>query len=392
MRHQGAAGVHDRMMRAAGCFVLTITTIVLLSATPVGAQVTPAPDRTPPDDTPSVRIGGVLFADYTYTLAPRSTEADGRTFDANAFNIARAYINVTGQLNHLFAFRITPDIVRETGTGSSLNGRLTVDLKYAFIQLNLDDWLWRGTYLRAGMMQTPYVDFAESIYRYRFQGTVFSEREGYLPSSDSGVAFRTQFPRGYGEFVGGVFNGEGFARAEANDQKALQLRGTLRPFPNANAARGLRLSVFYDADHYTSDADRRRLIALASFEHRFVNAGWEYLDAADQSSRSLAKVNSSGYSVWATPRVLLGSLPVAPPAGVVRASLEGLFRFDKLNPDEANDSVKNRWIAGVAYWPSMRVSTVSAAFLLDFEQVRYQEFAVGRPTEKRLAVHMLVTF
>ena len=71
---------------------------------------------------------------------------------------------------------------------------------------------------------------------------MFSEREGYLPSSDYGVAFRIPFPRGYGELVAGVFNGEGFARAEANDQKALQLRGTFRPFPNANAARGLRLS------------------------------------------------------------------------------------------------------------------------------------------------------
>ena len=28
----------------------------------------------------------------------------------------RAYLNVTGQLNHLFAFRITPDVVRETGS------------------------------------------------------------------------------------------------------------------------------------------------------------------------------------------------------------------------------------------------------------------------------------
>jgi len=380
-------------MRAAGWPLLTISVILIaLAAAPVDAQVTPAPDRTPPDDTPSVRVGGTLFADYTYTLAPTSFEANGRAFDANAFNIARAYINVTGQLNHLFAFRITPDIVRETGSGSSLNGRLTLNLKYAFLQLNLDDWLWRGTYVRAGMIQTPHIDFEESIYRYRFQGPVFAEREGYLVSSDSGIAFRTQFPRGYGEFVGGVFNGEGFAKVEVNDQKAVQMRGTLRPFPNANAARGVRVSVFYDADHYTSNADRQRLIALASFEHRFVNAGWQYLDAADRTSASAAKINSSGYSLWATPRVQLGPVPVAPPAGVVRASLEGLFRYDRVRPDAANDSTKDRWIAGMAYWPSMRVATVSAAFLLDYEQVRYRQFTPPRPTEKRLAVHMLVTF
>jgi len=370
---------------------IAIATLTLF-ATPAIAQVTPAPDRTPPDDTPSVRVGGTLFVDYSFIGAPRSIDADGRAFNANAFNIGRAYVNVTGQLNHLFAFRVTPDVVRESGSGSSLNGRLTVDLKYAFLQFNLDDWLSRGSYIRAGMQQTPYVDFEESIYRYRFQGTVFSEREGYLPSADAGVAFRTQFPRGYGELVAGVFNGEGFARAEANDQKAMQLRGTVRPFPNANAARGFRVSVFYDADRYTADADRRRLIALASFEHRFLNAGWQYLDATDRATRAAPEIASSGFSAWATPRIQVGAVPVAPPAGATRASLEGLFRYDHLEPDQRSRSVKDRWITGAAYWPSMRAPGVSAAFLLDYEQVRYRQFAAPLSNENRVAVHMLVTF
>ncbi len=366
--------------------------VFTLCAAPAIAQVTPAPDRTPPDDMPSVRVGGALYADYTFTLTPRNVDADGRPFAANAFNITRAYVNVTGQVNHLFAFRITPDVVRESGTGSSLNGRLTVDLKYAYLQLNLDDWMWRGTYIRAGMQQTPYVDFVESIYRYRFQGTVFTEREGFLFSSDAGVAFRTQFPRGYGEVVAGVFNGEGFARVEPNDQKAIQLRGTLRPFPNANAARGLRFTVFYDADHYTAQADRRRLVTFTTFEHRFVTAAWEYVDATDRITPAAPEVASSGFSLWATPRVQLGPVPVAPPAGAVRASLEGLFRYDRLEPNQRNSSMKDRWIAGVAYWPAMRAPGVSVGFLLDYEQLRFHQFAVLPANDERAAVHMLVTF
>jgi hypothetical protein len=380
------------MTRPAGLLLLTIVATVALGTTPAVAQVTPAPDYTPPDDTPGVRVGGTLFADYTYTLAPDAIDAEGRPFNANAFNVTRAYINVTGQLNHLFGFRLTPDIVRESGSGSSSNGRLTLDLKYAYLQLNLDDWLWRGSYVRAGMIQTPYVDFEESIYRYRFQGTVFAEREGYLPSSDYGISFRTQFPRGYGEVTGGLYNGEGFSRFETNDQKALQIRGTVRPFPRANAARGLRATVFYDADHYARNAERRRAIALASFEHRLGNIGAEYLAASDRSTAAAARLESSGYSIWATPRIPIGPLPVAPPAGVVRASLEGLFRFDRRQPDHANDSLKDRWIAGVAYWPWMRVATVSAAFLLDYEHVRYHRFPASPPEETRVALHMLVNF
>jgi hypothetical protein len=377
------------MTRRVGWLILTTLFFTVAAAS---AQVTPAPDYTAPDDTPAVRVGGTLFADYSYTLEPETVDADGRRYHANAFNVTRAYLNVTGQLNHLFAFRITPDVVKETGSGSSLNGRMSVYLKYGYGQLNLDDWLWRGTYVRAGMIQTPYVEFEESIYRYRFQGAVFADREGYLPSSDYGIAFRTQFPKGYGEVVGGLYNGEGFARFETNDQKAVQVRGTVRPFPNADAARGLRVTVFYDADRYTGNAERRRAIGLASFEHRFVNLGAQYLDAADRSSRSAALVDSDGYSLWITPRVPLGAVPVAPPAGVVRASLEGLFRFDRRRPDRAGDSVKDRWIAGLAYWPSMRVASVSAAFLLAYELVRYRRFEMPQPDEKRLMLHMLVSF
>ena len=38
----------------------------------------------------------------------------------------------------------------------------------------MDDWLPRGTWVRFGLQQTPYVDFMEGIYRYRFQGNIFA--------------------------------------------------------------------------------------------------------------------------------------------------------------------------------------------------------------------------
>jgi len=41
------------------------------------AQVTPAAGYTPPDDTPSIRVGAVIYADYSYTLDPKTSDADG---------------------------------------------------------------------------------------------------------------------------------------------------------------------------------------------------------------------------------------------------------------------------------------------------------------------------
>jgi hypothetical protein len=374
------------------CRLSGLVLALTLAAGTADAQVTPTQPTAPPDDNPSVRVGGTLFADFTKTFAPTITDAAGGTVSPSAFNVSRAYINVTGQLNHLFAFRITPDIVRETGAGSSIAGSMTLRLKYGYAQMNLDDWAWRGTFVRAGMIQTPYVDFEETVYRYRFQGPTFTDREGYMTSSDYGAIGRTLLPRGYGEIYGGVFNGEGFTRADPNDQKALELRATIRPFPSSNLPRGLRVTAFRSADHTVKNVDRNRTVALVTFEHRFVNMGWSWLDAVDQASPSSPRIAARGQSLWITPRMPVGPPPVAPPAGMVRASLEGLFRYDRLDPNRDSPGLKQRWIAGAAYWPRMRGASYSAAFMLDFERVAYEDFDPPRPNERRLAVHMLVAF
>ena len=50
--------------------------------------------------------------------------------------------------------RLAAESYVESGTGTSLNGSLDVRLKYGYLQVNMDDWLPRGTYARVGMIQT----------------------------------------------------------------------------------------------------------------------------------------------------------------------------------------------------------------------------------------------
>ncbi|HSP35529.1 MAG TPA: hypothetical protein VLU46_14555, partial [Thermoanaerobaculia bacterium] len=148
-------------------FIVTAAAATLF-AIAANAQVTPAAGVTPADDTPSVKVGGTVFADWTYIESPSATDADGNSIHANSFNISRAYVNVTGNIFHAVSYRITPDVTRETGTGSSLNGSLTYRLKYAFGQYNLDDFTTKGSWVRFGLQQTPWIDYEEGIYRYRF--------------------------------------------------------------------------------------------------------------------------------------------------------------------------------------------------------------------------------
>jgi hypothetical protein len=358
---------------AAGVFALAV---------PCAAQVTPAAGYTPPDDTPAIRVGATLFADYTILQKPKIKDADGNEVTSNSFNVGRAYINVTGNISHLIAFRITPDITRETGTGSSLNGSYTFRLKYAYAQFNLDDWLnpgRTGSWVRLGMQQTPWVDFIETVYRYRFQGMIFEDREGFLSSSDIGASFHTNLPGNYGDVHAGVYNGETYTKPEANDQKGFLVRGTLRPLRMHPVLRGLRLTGFYDHDAVVKNAERTRGIVALTFEHKYLNASFDYLAATDQSSATKAAVDARGFSVWATPRAVNG--------------WEGLLRYDQLEPNRDASGKRKRTLGGVAYWFPHQ-GNVSTAMLLDVEQVQFAGFipSQSQPTQRRIAVHGLVNF
>jgi hypothetical protein len=357
--------------------------LLILGAARAGqAQVTPAAGHTPPDDTPSIKVGVVIYTDYTYTDTPTTTDSDKNTINSSAFNVSRSYINVTGNLSHLVAFRVTPDVTRETGTGSTLNGSLTFRLKYAFGQVNFDDFLTHGSWARIGVQQTPYVDFMEGIYRYRFQGTIFEEREGFLTSSDFGVSAHYNLPGNYGDIHAGFYNGEGYSHVEANDQKSFQVRGTLRPLPLGGALKGLRLTAFYDADKYVKDGPRNRFIGSASFEHKYVTAAFDYLSTTDRTAITASDVKANGWSVWATPKFL--SLQES------KSGLEGLIRYDNEKPNKAVDARRKRLIVGVGYWfPLLRGP--SAALLVDMDRQTF-DAALKQPTNRKYALHALFNF
>src|SRR5580765_6188314 len=184
----------------------------LLVAGGARAQVTPAQGYEPVDDTPSVKPGGVIFADYTYQEKPSVTDSNHNTIHQNAFNVSRAYLNLFATISHLVSARITADIKADTNsTDASLNGSSVFRLKYAYGQVNFDEWTSKGTWLRIGAQQTPFVDYEEGIYRYRFQGQIFVEREGFLTSSDFGFAAHYNLPSNYGDLHVGVYNGEGYS-------------------------------------------------------------------------------------------------------------------------------------------------------------------------------------
>jgi hypothetical protein len=335
---------------------MTRTLVLLLlligSSHPAFAQsASPAPPPAQPPaaqpEYPIIRFGMLSYLQYNAEVENR----DG----LNAFDVTRAYLNVNAQVASRVRFRFTPDIRRVTD--GSLAGSLTVRVKYAFGQF---DTLGRpGSWGRLGLHQTPWLDFEESVNRYRVQGTMFSEREGLIPGSgDFGVSYFTPLPRGYGEVHAGIFNGEGFTQPEANKYKSVQARLTVRPFPNRGLAHGFRISGFYNAGWYAEDRPRRLGIVMGSFEHRHLVATLQQLNATETPSAVLPiEIDRSGWSFFVEPR--------QGPSGWA-----GLLRYDSFEADESiADSSQHRVMAGGGYWfvwPRARVGLVATN-----EQVRY---------------------
>ena len=360
-----------------------MTAAGLLTPRAAFAQVTPAASYTPPDDTPSIRLGVTVYADYTYQNAPQIKDTDGNTINPNAFNVTRSYINVTGNLSHIVAFRVTPDIVRQSGLitlvppDTITNDSLLFRIKYAYFQFNLDDWMTKGSYVKFGIHQTPFLDYTEGIYRYRFQGTTFTEREGLYNSADAGASMFYRFPSNYGEVHGGVYNGEGYAKADPNDQKAIEIRGTVRPFVHsAPLARGISLTGFYFGDNYIRDSERKRAVAQVTYQQNYINAGWDYVVAHDQPAIVARDVRSQGWGAWATPRKPFAN----------GSSIEALLRYDHFNPDASTAEARPRTILGLAYWFPHQ-GTVQCTMMLDYDGQTFSNFPTAQLTQKKIAIH-----
>lgn len=350
--------------------------------------------QTPASASPSIQLGATVFWDYTFTKEPKSKDADGNTISPNAFNVTRTYVNLTGRISDLISFRVTPDITRNADPGSTLNGQLVLRVKYAYASLDLGRWTgkWRNSWIRAGAQPTPYLDYMEGIYRYRFQGPLFAERESFegasiLNSADTGVSFHASFPGNFGDFHAGYYNGEGVTRTEPNNQKALQLRATVRPIAYSTSpvgGRALGVTVFYDADRYQQAAERRRLMLSVTIEHRRLNTGFEFLGGRDQASSFRSAISSRGWSFWVTPFLKERG-----------NGWEGLFRIDRFVPDtNLSAQEKQRVIAGAAYWFPHPGSASTAALLVDVEQVTFTSFpsTPANTRQQRIAVHGLINF
>jgi hypothetical protein len=302
---------------------LGLTLLVALSlADPAFAQNGPPESTAPASPFPRVSFGAVAFLQYAAELH----ESDGY----NAFDITRGYFNVRAQLNDRVQIRLTPD-VRPT-TDASLDRNLALRLEYASLDVQATD----NTVVMFGLHETPWLTFEEGLNRYRVLGPLFAERLLLIPgATDLGASVRVTGERT--QVHVGVYNGEGYGRAEIDGYKSIDGRATFRPFDEDSELGKVTISGFYQYGWYARDRPRNVAIVMGSYENQNLVATAQYLSATDNPFVAV-DIQRRGLSFFGEGRQ-------------GRLGWAGILGLDLFVPDVANEgSSRRRLVFGGAHW------------------------------------------
>ena len=347
-------------------FCLTAILLVGLSS-PVLAQAPPedpdAQDTTSTGPFPAVTFGVVSFMQYSAELH----ESDGY----NSFDVTRGYFNVQARLSDRVKVRFTPD-VRPT-TDASLNRNLALRMEYASLYAQVSD----NTSIMFGLHETPWLTFEESTNRYRVLGPLFSERMGLIPGpTDLGASVKVN--AGTTEVHVGVYNGEGYGRAELDKYKSIDGRATFRPFDEGSELGNVTISGFYQYGWYARDRPRNVAIVMGTYEKTHFLVSGQYLSATDNPFIA-RDVERRGMSFFAEGRQ-------------GRTGWAGVAGVDLFDLDAANDGdSRRRYIFGGAHWS--QVGRGRLGVVISLEQINGMYGGGGSQLlERRLLAQTHVEF
>ena len=320
-------------------FVLTWVAVLSLSS-PVLAQTSPDDAARPANSTyPAVTFGIVSFLQYAAELH----ESEGY----NAFDVTRGYLNIKARLNEKVSVRFTPD-VRPT-TDAELERNLALRLEYASLDVQVTD----NTAVMFGLHEMPWLTYEETINRYRVIGPMFSERLGLLPgATDLGASIKYSGERS--DYHVGVYNGEGYGRAEIDKYKSIDGRATFRPFSDESELGKVSISGFYQYGWYARDRPRNVAIAMGAYESDRVSMTAQFLQATDNPFIA-ADVQRRGLSFFGEGR--------QGPTGWA-----GIIGLDLFKPNVENDGdTRRRLVLGGAHWSEVGRGKLGVVMSLESE-------------------------
>jgi hypothetical protein len=360
-------------------------------------------------ESPQTSVGGVLYLRNWTDMSDNSPGSSKEKKGYDQVDVDRVYLNFTQSITPKVKMRVTTDIyqntaataVRDSG-GTKVPSFYTgwaVRLKYAYVDLGN---LVPQTTFRMGMLQTPWFDYVEGLWKYRVLSPTLLDAEGKFSSSDLGGGVLTKLPKGYGEIYAVATNGTGYGNAENNRQKDYSGRLTLNLLPKWKGDRSLQVAGFYyngytnPSPNYSPALYRNRAGGLGYFAYDVISVGAEYDVVRDDnlSGTSISLTRSGGFSVF-------GELK--PPKGTKYIEdLALVGRYDQWDPNtDRGDtilgaapnrslSVHTRMIGGIAYQVAKNVRLILDGQRLTYNSGGYN--GVANVNEDRLFEHLEVKF
>jgi hypothetical protein len=298
---------------------------------------------------PTIGTGVLVYTQYGIQL--KTDSITGR--HQNAFDLTRAYVNVTGKFTDGIGIRVTPDIYRVT------DGSLAFRLKYAYAT-----WTPEKSPITAkfGLMHTPWLDWEEALWDYRMQGSMALERfrsaagAGYLSSSDFGAGIDGKLGYDRLNFQVGVYDGEFYSKPEGDSYKDVEARASVRVLETDDFSRvgGLRLTGYAGFGSPTGVGRRDRYIGMVSYKSKRFTLAGEYGGARDRldnlapvtGTPAPTPVPQTDSDVWSFFGVF----------NVPNTKVGIIGRYDRQKPDtEISGNDQQRFIAGISYQLSPQV-------------------------------------
>ena len=326
-------------MKNVNRFCLTALAVLSLAGSAVAQTDPDAASRPANANFPSVTFGVQSFLQFAAELH----ESDGY----NAFDVTRGYLNIKARLNDRVSMRFTPD-VRPT-TDVNLDRNLALRLEYASLDFQMTD----KTIVMFGLHEMPWLTFEESRNRYRVIGPLFSERLGLLPgATDLGASVKYTSDRS--EYHVGVYNGEGYGRAEIDKYKSIDGRATFMPFSEDSELGKVSISGFYQYGWYAEDRPRNVAIGMGSYENTNVVLTAQYLQATDNPFIA-ADVQRRGFSFFGEGRQ-------------GETGWAAVFGLDIFKPDVENEGdTRRRMVFGGAHWSEVGRGKLGVVISLESE-------------------------
>jgi hypothetical protein len=291
-----------------------------------------------PPNTPSVTVGGVVYAQYLYQLKDTASHV-------NNFDITRSYINVIGKFPSGLSTRVTADIYRNA------DNSLAYRLKYAYAAFTPEG---SALTFKLGEIHTPLLDWEEALWDYRMQGQMAMERGGYVSSSDFGLGVDGNWKKDLVNLQVGIYNGENYNRGVGDQRKDAMGRVSVRVMDTDDGSKvgGLRLTGYGQVGKPTGGGIRDRWLGMVSYRSKMLTLAGEYARTKDRQDAPPAPATPQPTDIDGEILSFFGVFKIPNS----RAAIIGRVDLTDPNKDVANNK-QTRFIGGVSYQltPALRL-------------------------------------